>query len=285
MCTRERGPPSTFKKAQSESSHQIFRLRLTRGTDQARQSAQFSARANERCRTLQGRIALQLGAGSSDGEALSLAVERGKGEPVDIDANRQIFDVFEVWRGGQSRTLLVKGARYRTTVSLYGVETVDIISETKRGNLKQVCWITSEFEPELVHTKDQLGRTALHWAAQRTKRDSAILETAQETTQLVNALLDARAVVDAQDCRGHTPLHLASNDGNFEAAELLLTHRANLLAMDMDGHTPLKLAKEARQEQLVDLLKQAYKFNQDAKDGRRPSGLESFSYQYPDPEI
>ena len=52
-----------------------------------------------------------------------------------------------------------------------------------------------------------------------------------------------------------------------------------------DGHTPLKLAKEARQEQLVDLLKQAYKFNQDAKDGRRPSGLESFSYQYPDPEI
>ena len=75
------------------------------------------------------------------------------------------------------------------------------------------------------------------------------------SADLVQILIAARALVDAADNKGYTPLHLAASAGNLEAAELLITAGANLEAVDIvDGQTPLKLAKQARHRQMIDLL-------------------------------
>ena len=80
-------------------------------------------------------------------------------------------------------------------------------------------------DPEVVHTKDAAGSTALHHAA-----GFGTLETVQ-------LLLDKGAEVNATNRRSSTPLHWAIHD---EArVRLLLEHGAEINAKQVEDRTPL----------------------------------------------
>ena len=100
------------------------------------------------------------------------------------------------------------------------------------GNLEVVRALVKD-KPLLVFSRDQYGRTPLHWAAEEGHKDVAEL------------LLANQAKVDAIDNFGHTALHWAAASGRKDVAEMLLADKANVNARDYphakDYHVPQDL--------------------------------------------
>jgi len=112
----------------------------------------------------------------------------------------------------------------------------NIHDAVKRGDLAKVKEILTAF-PQLVHGRDDYGRTPLHEAVNKD----------------VAELLVARgADVNARDNRGRTPLHEAVNK---EVAEFLVAKGADVNATDNDGITPLITAVMHGHEDVVAFLK------------------------------
>jgi ankyrin repeat protein len=97
-------------------------------------------------------------------------------------------------------------------------------------------------DPYLVKSREEYRLTALHRAAAAGHAD------------LVKALLDRSAQVDAKDYGGGGALHAAAARGQVEAAAALLDRRAEPSAPDEDGVTPLHLAARSGHEAVAALL-------------------------------
>ena len=89
---------------------------------------------------------------------------------------------------------------------------------------------------------DREKRTALHWAA------------GNNAAGCVEALLEAKAAVDARDWGEHTPLHWACPMDAVESAKALLTAGADANAVDRDRRTALHGAAEQAAEGALGLL-------------------------------
>jgi ankyrin repeat protein len=97
------------------------------------------------------------------------------------------------------------------------------------GDLAKVKVLLKD-NANLVFSKDEIGRTPLHAAAVRGRKDVAEL------------LLANKADVNAKDSNGSTPLHAAAFKGYEDVAKLLLAHGADVGARDKLGSTPLHSA-------------------------------------------
>ena len=91
-------------------------------------------------------------------------------------------------------------------------------------------------DPYLVRSREDYKRTALHRAAMAGHAD------------IVSALLEWSAQVDAKDYGGGTPLHRAAAEGRTEAAKVLLAKGADPNARDEEGFTPLHFAARGGHE-------------------------------------
>jgi ankyrin repeat protein len=67
-------------------------------------------------------------------------------------------------------------------------------------------------------------------------------------------LEDTRRTVNVKDKRGATPLHLAAANGQYDAADLLITFSADVNAANQDGRTPLHEAAAKGDDAIVALL-------------------------------
>lgn len=95
------------------------------------------------------------------------------------------------------------------------------------GDLQKIKTIPTQV---LATTTDKDGMNALHWAADRDRKD------------LVEYLLSLNVLdVNAQDSCGSTPLHLAAIAENSLIIQLLLDHSALKDIQDEDGETFLSL--------------------------------------------
>ena len=95
-----------------------------------------------------------------------------------------------------------------------------------------------------VNIADDMGKTALHWAA------------AVNNVDAVNVLLKNNANRDAQDNRDETPLFLAAREGSYQAARALLDHGANREIQDHMDRLPIHVAQERMHQDIINLLEE-----------------------------
>lgn len=97
------------------------------------------------------------------------------------------------------------------------------------GDVDRVSAMLAQ-DPNAVHSVNELGKTALHYAV--TNKQLAAMDL----------LLNAGADVNAQDETGMTPLHVAAMLGRRAEAAWLLDHGATLEPRDSFGDTPIHTA-------------------------------------------
>ena len=100
-----------------------------------------------------------------------------------------------------------------------------------------------------MNSANNIGITALHWAAYHNSVDVAKL------------LLENSANVNSTDSRGQTALHDAAYKNSVDVAKLLIEKSPNLTATATSGRyrgqTPLQVAERAGHQKMVELLKNA----------------------------
>jgi ankyrin repeat protein len=112
--------------------------------------------------------------------------------------------------------------------------------------------------PELIKGQDAGGSTLLHHAA------------GFGTIEIMKALLDSGAAVDAKNHIGSSPLHWAIND--MEKLRLLIDRGADVNSASQDGRTPLYMAASLRESDAVFrfLLEKGADPNRATLNGRTP---------------
>ncbi|KAG8545326.1 hypothetical protein GDO81_021075 [Engystomops pustulosus] len=93
-----------------------------------------------------------------------------------------------------------------------------------------------------VNAVDELGKSALHWAAAVNNVDAATV------------LLKNGANKDMQNNKEETPLFLAAREGSYETAKVLLDHYANRDITDHMDRLPRDIAQERMHHDIVRLL-------------------------------
>jgi len=98
--------------------------------------------------------------------------------------------------------------------------------------------------PELIFSRDNDGKTALHVAAYAGQKDVAAL------------LLANKSEVDAKNNEGDTPIILAAALGHKDVVELLLDNHADINAKGKDGWNAWRWAKKNGHLELAAYLRQ-----------------------------
>ncbi len=109
------------------------------------------------------------------------------------------------------------------------------------GDLQKVKALLKD-NPELISSKDHLGKTPLHCAAEEGHKNVAEL------------LLAKGADVNAKTDYGLTPLHEAAWHSHKDMAKLLLANKADVNAKAKDGDTPLHYAVVEANKDVAKLL-------------------------------
>jgi ankyrin repeat protein/glyoxylase-like metal-dependent hydrolase (beta-lactamase superfamily II) len=121
------------------------------------------------------------------------------------------------------------------------LQAAEIHQAAEAGDLAKVK-ILLEKDPALVNSRDENGRTPLHWAAR-----GGHLE-------VLRYLAEKGADLNAIDNNGVAPLHTLARSGQTEAARFLIEKGAVIDTKDPVKLTPLNMAAEAGQEAMVKLL-------------------------------
>ncbi|UOH83887.1 hypothetical protein LQV05_006625 [Cryptococcus neoformans] len=130
-------------------------------------------------------------------------------------------------------------------------------------------------DPKLINSKDEDGRTPLHWAASTSNlsvlqlllnyhpdleaRDTMgwtalMIASAAGHPEMVKELIGAGAKVDAVNEKGQTSLHYAASKGNVSIGRLLINHGADINAKDRASQHPLHRAATTGNNAFLQLL-------------------------------
>ncbi|XP_062504591.1 uncharacterized protein LOC134181346 isoform X1 [Corticium candelabrum] len=90
-----------------------------------------------------------------------------------------------------------------------------------------------------VNAVNRRGQTSLHMAAMRIRGRRS---EAEDDHKLLDVLLQHNAKIDAADCDGNQPLHLACATGTQQTVQHFLNRNANVCATNNYGQTPLHKA-------------------------------------------
>ncbi|XP_068162427.1 ankyrin repeat domain-containing protein 22 [Antennarius striatus] len=145
-----------------------------------------------------------------------------------------------------------------------------LIAACRRGNLKVVRYLLDNGAD--VHLTNKKQRTCLHYASRRTFSlldylmisilmpilllgYFLLLQKQRQNVNLMEALLDADADVDAVDYKGNAALHYVCQRKNQRLVPLLLQRHANSSIRNTEGETPLDIATRLHFKKIIVLLK------------------------------
>nr|XP_034325555.1 titin homolog isoform X16 [Crassostrea gigas] len=100
-----------------------------------------------------------------------------------------------------------------------------VISACQSGNSQQLKELIDQGAP--ISTKDDNGRTALHYCADNLETQCAEMLLAKDPSLL-----------EVKDSQGFTPLHMSVISGNVPLLKLLLAKGADIRSLDSELHTP-----------------------------------------------
>ena len=174
-----------------------------------------------------------------------------------------------------SDVLIAHMAESESNLTPFYLATMQIDLAEMKGDLAKVEILLKD-NPELVNSKDDNGRTLLHYVAQMGYKDVAELLLAKGADvnatrkwnrtplhdaavnrhkDIVEVLLANKAKVDAKDYSGETPLHQAATmNENKDVVELLLDHGAEINGKSYSGATPLHKAARGCSKDVAELL-------------------------------
>ena len=110
------------------------------------------------------------------------------------------------------------------------VDAGEIHEAVKAGDIEKVKAMVDN-DPALLYSKDELGKTPLHWAAGR------------DQLEIMRLLLDTYHVdVNVRNNNNGTPLHVSASQAHPDAAKILIQHNATIDARTKDNATPLHFA-------------------------------------------
>lgn len=135
---------------------------------------------------------------------------------------------------GSAELLLAHGA-YREGHAVVNA----IRADTPTAGLR---FIRAGFDVRGQYMYLQRRRTALHFAVDK------------GFTEVVRALLEAGAAVNARDGQWQTPLHLGACKGRAECVRILLEAGADVMSEDREGRTPLDYAEAPGREVTESLI-------------------------------
>ena len=132
-----------------------------------------------------------------------------------------------------------------------------------------------EGDSTLLESRNELGKTPLHYAVTFAQKDAMEYLIAQgadvsaadgtgltplhvaaivDVRGAARLLLDAGAAMEAQDSFGDTPLHSAAMHGSTHVLEFLLDREADPSITNIEGLRPLELARRHEQAEAVERL-------------------------------
>ncbi|KAK6510309.1 hypothetical protein TWF481_005025 [Arthrobotrys musiformis] len=140
----------------------------------------------------------------------------------------------------EAKQLLDSGANANCRCAGYNLTPLDVA--VFRGDEKFAELLLENGAIVKTDSRDEEGRTVLHWAAERS------------LVGITQLLLDHGAEIDIQDDDHYTPLLIAVEGGAKEVVELLLQNGAAVDSRDITGHTGLHFAAFERNQEIVQLL-------------------------------
>ncbi len=147
----------------------------------------------------------------------------------------------------------------------------------KQGDLETVK-STLQNDPSRLFAQDELGYTALNWAAMRGKWDVAeyLIETGADVNitgtdncgllhcacnhnrlDIIEKLIAYGANLHTESIFGNSPIHVAARLGLKDVASLLLAKGVDIDIASGDGLTPLHWARKAGWKDVSDMLTEA----------------------------
>jgi ankyrin repeat protein len=121
------------------------------------------------------------------------------------------------------------------------VRAQDIITASAEGNLVEVKELV-ERDPQLVYTKDETGRTPLHWACRGVH------------LEILKFLVENGADVNIRDNNGITPLTSTVARNHIEASKFLLDNGAKTEIADNLQIAPILYALTSESKNVLELL-------------------------------
>ncbi|KAK3590180.1 hypothetical protein CHS0354_041236 [Potamilus streckersoni] len=121
-------------------------------------------------------------------------------------------------------------------------------------------FLTHKMRWEILHGKDNMGKTAVHFAAAAGHADILSEMSKLDST-----------VIDAEDIDDRTPLHWAAAMGHTDCVRSLLKLGANPDVQDVDGATPMVYAKQSKYADIQRLLEEALRKQEIHKQNNTPS--------------
>ena len=117
-------------------------------------------------------------------------------------------------------------------------ESIEFLDAVKYDKFDQIENMLHD-NKSLLFCFDYLNQTAFHWAAKRNK------------IKAMKILLTYGKCVNLLDNHKMTPLHLAAQNNNYDAAQLLCDNGANPLIENIDGKKASELTSEFRIKSII----------------------------------
>ena len=188
-------------------------------------------------------------------EIVQLLLELHADPSIKDASSQQRTPLIVAWQNGEAEIVALLQANHDSgdKETIPSDASLPLWSLAKLGKVDLIHSLIQDHnptDPDLFIRDPDTNNTALHWAIENGNAD------VDESSSIIEILLDAGMSPNDANDQKRTPLHLAAYLDNIYATQLLLASKteADLAARDMWGKTPLRTAQAEKAYNIAALL-------------------------------